>query len=197
MTKEKKSQSLDKHEGKFQALDDLEKTEEESGLTEQAENQEQIDEVGSLRKELDETRLKCEEYLDGWQRSRAEFANYKKRIEREQAQIYQTLSGNILKRYLGIVDDLERALKNRPQDGPAAVWAEGIDLIYQKLLAILDCEDVKPIDALGQTFDPNLHEAISLEESDHHESGKVIEVTQQGYLQGDRVLRPASVRVAK
>ena len=155
------------------------------------------DNVESLKIELAEAQNKMEEYLDGWQRSRAEFANYKKRIDREQAQIYQVTTGNVIKRYLGIVDDLERALKNCPPDGQGAVWADGIKLIYQKLLSLLENEGVKPMEADGQSFDPNLHEAITLEESDQHKSGQVIEVTQQGYTLGDRVLRPASVRVAK
>jgi len=193
MTKDKKDQSLDETEN----IGEEENADTEVSISEQASGEEELDEVDTLQRELAETRLKMDEYLDGWQRSRAEFANYKKRVDREQTQIYQTTSGNVIKRYLGVVDDLERALKNRPQDGQGAVWAEGIDLIYQKLLSLLECEGVKPMEADGQPFDPNLHEAISLEESDHYKSGQVIEVTQQGYLQGDRVLRPAAVRVAK
>ncbi len=193
MTKEKEDQSLEKagETGIEEAIDS------EAEITEQIPDDEELDEIGALQKELTETQTKMYEYLDGWQRSRAEFANYKKRIEREQSQMYQTMSGNIIKRYLGIVDDLERALKNRPQDGQGAVWSEGINLIYQKFLSLLESEGVKPMQADGLPFDPNLHEAITLEESDQHKSGQVIEVTQQGYTLGDRVLRPASVRVAK
>ena len=151
----------------------------------------------ALEQELAEARARAEEYLDGWQRSRAEFANYKKRVEREQAQAYQTAAGNIIKRYLNVLDDMERALKNRPQEGDGAGWADGIELIYRKLSSILESEGIKTIEAEGQFFDPNLHEAISSEESDHHESGQIIEVVQQGYLIGDRILRPAVVRVAR
>ena len=134
--------------------------------------------------------------MDGWQRSRAEFSNYKRRIEREQAQLYQTTSGAIIKRYLEIVDDLERALKSRPQEGEGAVWAEGIELIYRKFLAVLENEGVIVMKAQGEQFDPNLHEAISSEENDDYQSGQIIEVIKQGYTLGDRVLRPALVRVA-
>ena len=157
----------------------------------------QDDALEILQGELAEARLKANEYLDGWQRSRAEFANFKKRIEREQEQVYQTAAGAIIKRYLGVLDDLERALKNRPQDGEGAAWAEGIELIYRKLLAILESEGVKPMQPEGQMFDPNLHEAILSEDSDHHESGQIIEVLQPGYLLGEKVLRPAMVRVAR
>jgi molecular chaperone GrpE len=159
-----------------------------------SEEQETLD---ALQNELAETQAKANEYLDGWQRARADFTNYKKRIERDQAQIYQNAASNTHKRYLVIVDDLERALKNRPQDGEGAAWAEGIELIYRKLLSTLESEGVQPMDAEGTPFDPNLHEAIMSEESDQHESGQVIEVLQQGYMFGDKVLRPAVVRVAR
>ncbi len=138
-----------------------------------------------------------EEYLDGWQRARADFANYKKRIEREQREAYRRAAGDILTRYLGIVDDLERAIKDRPTEGEPANWADGVELIYRKFRSILEAEGVETIDALGQPFDPNLHEAISHEESDEQPAGYVIEVVQQGYRMGDQVLRPALVRVAK
>jgi molecular chaperone GrpE len=160
-------------------------------------DQQALDETQLLQQELEETRSQADEYLDGWQRARAEFANYKKRVEREQAQVYQNASGNIIKRYLDILDDLDRALKNRPSDGEGAAWANGIELIYRKLQSTLENEGVMPMETEGQLFDPNLHEAITSEESDQHESGEIIEVLQQGYLLGERVLRPAVVRVAR
>lgn len=154
-------------------------------------------EIESLKQELENTRSKSEEYLDGWQRSRAEFANYKKRVEREQATIYQTTSTTIIKRFLEVLDDLERALNNRPHEGDGKVWAEGIELIYRKFLSILENEGVMVMKAQGEQFDPNLHEAISSEENDEFDSGQIIEVVKQGYTQGERVLRPALVRVAR
>ena len=155
------------------------------------------DEVLALQLELNEARSKADEYLDGWQRSRAELANYRKRMEREQAQAYQMAAGNIIKRYLDVLDDLDRALKNRPGGGDGAGWAEGIELIYRKLNTILETEGVVVMQTQGQCFDPNFHEAISLEDSPDHESGQIIEVLKQGYMLGDRVLRPAQVRVAR
>jgi len=150
-----------------------------------------------LEAELTKTQNQAQEYLDGWKRSQAEFANYRRRIEREQSQVYQNAAGSLIKRYLGAIDDLERALKVRPREGEGAAWADGIELIYRKLLQILESEGVKPMDAAGQQFDPNLHEAVVSEDSPDHESGQIIEVLQQGYLIGDRVLRPAMVRVAR
>ena len=156
----------------------------------------EAEEVEALRQQLEESQVKADEYLEGWQRALAEFANYKKRVEKEQAQSYQIAAGSVIRRYLVVVDDLERALKNRPQEGEGAAWAEGIELIYRKLLGILEAEGVTQIDPQGEMFDPNFHEAVISEASDQFESGRIIEVLQKGYLQGERVLRPALVRVA-
>jgi molecular chaperone GrpE len=155
------------------------------------------EEFENLKKELEETRTKANEYLDGWQRARAEFANYKKRVDRDQAQTYQVATGNIVRRFLEVLDDLERALKNRPQEGEGAVWSQGIELIYRKLLNMLENEGVKPMEIKNDFFDPNLHEAVMSEENSEFESGQIIDVIRQGYVLGDRVLRPAMVRVAR
>jgi len=170
---------------------------EETVETAPIDEEEMVIDTLALTKELDETRARANEYLDGWQRARAEFANYRKRVERDQAQLYQTTAGSIIKRYLDISDDLERALKNRPKGGDGSAWADGIELIYRKFLAILENEGVKPMQLEGQFFDPNYHEAISEEESPNHKSGQIIEVLQAGYLLGERVLRPAKVRIAR
>ncbi len=150
-----------------------------------------------LATEVERLKAESAEYLDGWQRARAEFANYRKRIEREQEESRARVVAELLGRYVGALDDLERALKDRPRDDEAAAWASGIDLIYRKWLAILEAEGVQPILPEGQTFDPNFHEAVSHEASDDHTEGQIIEVIHQGYRLGDRVLRPALVRVAK
>jgi molecular chaperone GrpE len=165
--------------------------------TAQPDVEEQFDEVTLLKQEIEQLRQKNEEYLDGWQRERAEFSNYKKRMERERDQLKMNLAGDIVKRYLDVIDDLERALKNRPKDGEGAAWAEGIELIYRKMLAILEAEGVQPMQVEGESFDPSRHEAISHEVSPDHDSGQIIEVVKNGYLLGERVLRPALVRVAQ
>jgi len=157
------------------------------------------EELNQLRSELDQALAKSNEYLEGWQRERAEFFNYKKRMEREQSQGGQNALGNAIRRYLDIADDLARALKNknRPTEGDGAIWAEGIDLIYRKLIGAFEADGVKTIDTDGKYFDPSLHEAISHEDSPDHESGQIIEVVQPGYTLGERVIRPARVRVAR
>jgi len=151
----------------------------------------------ALQEKVAETQAKAAENLEGWQRAQAEFANYKKRILRDQDQLSAEARGRVIKRYLDIVDDLELALKNKPGEGAGAEWAQGIELVYRKLQSYLESEGLTRLDPLGQRFDANLHEAVTEEESSEHESGTVIEVLRPGYMLGERVLRPAAVKVAK
>ena len=151
----------------------------------------------ALQKDVEQSRQKAQEYFDGWQRERADFVNYKKRLERDQEQRNNSFTTNFIKKYLVILDDLERALKTRPTQGEGAAWSEGVELIVRKLQRNLELEGVRPIPTDQKTFDPTLHEAISHEASPDHGSGEIIEVVQQGYMLGDRVLRPALVRVAQ
>lgn len=152
------------------------------------------DELDELKKQLEEAQTQSAEFKDGWQRARAEFDNYRKRMERDNALVYQNAVGNIIKRYLPVMDDLQRALQSRPDD---LAWASGIELIYRKLQSILDSEGIKRIEAEGQPFDPNFHEAIGQEHSDDIPSGHVVAVVQNGYMLGDKVIRPAMVRVSE
>lgn len=155
------------------------------------------DELATLQSEMDDIQAKAEEYLDGWQRARAEFANYKKRVQKEREDSKAFITAEILSKYLTVVDDFERALKDRPTGDASEAWAEGIDMIYRKLKTILESEGVEEIDAHGEMFDPNFHEAISFEESEDHDEGQIVDVIQPGYKLGERVIRPAVVRVAK
>jgi len=139
---------------------------------------------------------KAAEYLDGWQRAKAEFANYKKRINRDLEQYQKDAVGKVVRNYLPVIDDLERALKDRPIDNQAAAWANGIELVYRKLAIILENEGVTRIEANGAMFDPNLHEAVAQIDSPDHESGQIVDVIQTGYMIGERVLRPARVCIA-
>ncbi|MFN7034809.1 MAG: nucleotide exchange factor GrpE [Bellilinea sp.] len=155
------------------------------------------DTITGLQQELQNAQNQCKEYFEGWQRERADFMNYKKRVERDQATLHQIITANIIKKFLVVLDDMERAIKNRPTDAEQQEWWNGVDLIYRKLQSILEAEGIQPIAASGDLFDPNLHEAISHEEHQEVQSGHIIEVVQQGYRLGDRVVRPALVRVAQ
>jgi molecular chaperone GrpE len=151
-------------------------------------------ELDSLKKRLAEAESKTSEYKDSWLRAQADFQNYKKRLERDNEMTYLSMKGDIIKKVLPALDDLERALQNRRAEDP---WADGIELIARKLQNMLESEGVKRIEALGTEFDPNFHEAISHEPADGAKSGSVIGVVQNGYMLGERVIRPALVRVAQ
>jgi molecular chaperone GrpE len=150
--------------------------------------------IEALQSQLAEVESKASEYKDGWMRSQAEFQNYKNRMQRDNEMMYVSMKGDIVKKVLPALDDLERALQNRPADD---AWANGIELIVRKLQTVLESEGVKRIEADGAEFDPNFHEAISHEPNDDVPSGHVIAVTQNGYMLGERVIRPALVRVAQ
>lgn len=157
---------------------------------------EETDVLSQLQQQVTLLENQSLEHLDGWQRAQAEFTNYRKRIERDRVLQRQEITIRIVKRYLEVMDDLQRALQNRPEEGAGADWAEGVGLVYRKLQTILENEGVVVMEAEGELFDPNFHEAIAQEESPDHESGQIIEIIQQGYLIGGRVLRPALVRIA-
>lgn len=151
------------------------------------------EELQNLINQVAEAETKKQEYLDALQRERADFTNFRRRVESEKSQMWEQASGETVKKLLPVLDDLERAITNR-QAGDA--WADGIEMVYRKFKSILEKEGITTIEAQGQPFDPNLHEAIMQEESQEYESGVVIAVLQQGYLHGGRVLRPAMVKVA-
>jgi len=191
----------EKHQDDERPEDEEILTQEESESEAEASDQQdaaQTEATSETQEEmLEHAQNEAAEYLDGWQRARAEFANYKKRMERETEEARARISGEVITRYLSVLDDLERALDRAPEEKACAEWVSGIELIRQKLTALLEAEGVETIVAEGERFDPMLHEAISYEESEDHEEGSVIEVTQRGYKLGERILRPAMVRVAR
>ena len=133
-----------------------------------------LEDYENLKKSLEQSEAKSKEYFDGWQRERADFSNYKKRVDREQAMLSQNIAAEIIKKYLMVLDDMDRAMKMRPSEGDITTWASGFELIYRKLQNILDAENIKRIPAENEEFNPLRHEAISIEESPDHESGQVI-----------------------
>ncbi len=163
-----------------------------------AEDAAQTDEETTLDlpAQLEEARAQAAEYLEGWQRARAEFTNYRKRVEREREETFRHATTIVLERLLPIIDDLERAMDNIPADISKHTWAQGVTLIGHKLQTLLESSGLEAIDPLGETFDPTRHEAIGTDDNDDVESGHVTAVLQKGYVHGDKVLRPALVRVA-
>ena len=154
--------------------------------------------LASLKAENEDLRKQNEDYLDSLQRERASFANYKRRIDLDNASYADRLLAEHVKFFLPVADDLERSLLHRPEDPECASWTQGIELILQKLLKSLEAKDVRPMDIKpGDMFDPNTQEAVTHEENDTYTNGQIIEVIQTGYQIKDRVIRPALVRVAK
>jgi molecular chaperone GrpE len=137
-----------------------------------------------------------DDYYDRLLRKTAEFDNYRKRIERERREQSEQAVVDLLQELLLIVDDFDLAL-NVEAGGGAHAYKKGIELIYGKLQDLLKKYGVRPIEALGEDFDPNLHQAVIHEESPAHREGEVIGELRRGYTMGDRLLRPAMVKVAK
>jgi molecular chaperone GrpE len=137
-----------------------------------------------------------DEYYDRLLRKTAEFDNYRKRIERERREHADQAIVSLLLEFLSIVDDFDRALAIEAVES-AAGYKKGIELIHAKLHDMLRKQGVTPIQALGTDFDPNLHQAVVHEVSPKHREGEVIGELQRGYTMGDRLLRPAMVKVAK
>jgi molecular chaperone GrpE len=155
------------------------------------------DEPTTHRQRLEEEQAKSAEYLDGWQRARAELANARKRWERESVQTYNHALVDTVARLLPVVDDFERAIATLPDNLSGLTWIDGVLLIYRNLGAVLEQQGVVPIEAgPGIPFDPSYHQAITHEPHDAYEAGAIIGEFQKGYKLGDRVVRPALVRVS-
>jgi molecular chaperone GrpE len=129
-------------------------------------------------------------------RTAAEFDNYRKRIDRERRDQSESAASSMLAEILPVVDNLERALQ-APSGPEAAGYRAGVELILRQLADLLRKRGVTPIDVVGADFDPRFHQAVSQETSDAHRDGEVMEELQRGYMLGDRLLRPAMVKVAK
>lgn len=150
-----------------------------------------------LRADLKVAKKEKEEYLTGWQKERAEFMNYKKQEDDRKAMISESLRERILSRFLGVVDSFNMAFANREAwEKVDAGWRKGVEYIYAQMQSVFEEYGVKSFGAVGDTFDPNIHESIEMVETeDKDQDHKIAVVIQQGYKLGDRVIRPARVNV--
>jgi molecular chaperone GrpE len=157
-----------------------------------------FDEYDALQENIKTLEEEVDRLKDGWQRERADFANYKKRVQKDATRSYQDAMTSIVKVFLSVSDDLERALKNQPEQEATANWVNGIELIHQKLTNQLKNLGVERMTIEpGEEFDPNVHEAVTQEDHEEYSDGQIIDVVQPGYRIEDRVIRPAMVRVAR
>jgi molecular chaperone GrpE len=166
--------------------------EEEASNSEVETETTETEDAESLKQALAEEKKKAEEYLANWQRAQADFINYKRRTEEERQDFNDFANANLILSLLPVVDDLERALDAVPPKYKNNDWVEGIRLVERKFKAVLEGRGVKPIKALGETFDPNFHEALR---QDKGQEGIVIEEFQKGYMIHDKLLRPSKVVV--
>jgi len=146
--------------------------------------------------ELADLQRERDDYKDRWLRKGAEFDNYRKRVERERREQAEQSVVDLLEQLLLVVDDFDRALTVDSGEGGDA-YRKGVELIHGKLHDLLRKQGLKPIDAVGADFDPNVHQAVVHEESPEHREGEVIGELRKGYMLNDRLLRPAMVKVAK
>jgi molecular chaperone GrpE len=154
------------------------------------------DVVADLEARLAQAEAQATEYKDQWLRATADYKNFKRRTEIERSELIRSASGGLLLKLLPIIDDFERAEENVPSDIAESAWWGGTRLIGQKLRTLLESEQVTPIEAVGQPFDPNVHEAVMYEPAEGQD-GIVTGELQKGYMLRDRMLRPSMVKVGK
>ena len=152
----------------------------------------ETEDIEGLKETLAQVKEKAEANLAGWQRAQADFINYKKRTEQEKEDLSKFANSVLILNLLPVLDDFERAFSSIPASMKKLSWLDGIKLIERKLWAVLEAQGVTPIEALGQPFDPQFHEAVR---QDKGKDGIVVEEIQKGYMIDDRVIRPTMVVV--
>ncbi len=150
-----------------------------------------------LEVQLEKALSERDDFKEALQRERADFVNFRKRTEREKSEVRNHVTIETIARFLPVLDDFERAISSTPVDVREDGWVQGFMLIHKKFRdLLLNQFGVEPVDPLGETFDPNWHEAIGSEDSDEYESGIVTAVLQKGYKLDDKCIRVAMVKVA-
>src|SRR5215813_12671884 len=157
----------------------------------------EVDPLVQLQAQVDSLIQEKSSLYDQLLRRAAEFENYRKRIERERSETYQRARAEVLIEFLPVVDNLERALSSlENSQGDAEALRHGVELIHKQFRDAMSKFGLEPVESVGKTFDPNVHEAVTTETSDEHEENTIIEEFQRGYKMGDKLLRPAKVKVA-
>ncbi len=148
-------------------------------------------------KELEKLRKEVEFWKDKAQRTAAEFDNYRKRKEKETAESWKLATEDIVKKLLPVIDDFERSLDAANTNDNYEALKQGVELIYQSLKRLLEAEGVHEMDAQGQEFNPEYHEALMQMEKEGTPENIVLDVHQKGYILGEKIIRPAKVVVSK
>lgn len=163
-------------------------------MTQKEPEEAKAEDIAELKQALAEAQQKTENYLANWQRAQADFINYKRRSAQETEEIKQAANSALMFSLLPVLDDLERAFAAIPPKLAQLVWVEGIRLVERKLRVSLEAQGLAPIKAVGEPFDPRLHEAVKHGEGPE---GIVVAELQKGYRLQNRVLRPTMVVVGE
>ena len=163
----------------------------------EAVQEEALDGVSLMKAEMEEALREKEQFKVMAQRAQADLVNYRRRVADEQIEIRRNVGSTLLLKFLGVVDDIDRAIELMPEDVAGSGWIDGLELIRRNMKSILDSEGVEKIEAKGQRFEPWEHEAVSYQETPDGEDGMVTDVFRDGYKLHDRVLRAAQVVVSK
>lgn len=152
--------------------------------------------IAELEQQLAAANERADRYHSNWQRSAADFQNWKRRTDQEKVEVGRTAEGAMTLELLRVLDDFERAFMALPTELRSLTWIEGVYMIGQKMFALLQARGLSPIDAQGQEFDPYLHEAVLREEgAEGSDALVVVQELQRGYRFGERVIRPTMVKV--
>ena len=171
------------------------KTQEADAETQEADEEKKG--IFSKKEKKNPFKEKFEDMQDKYMRQLAEFENFRKRTDKEKAQMFDQGASNVLEKLLPVLDNFERGLASVPEDEMESPFADGMNMIYKQFTKLLEDMGVTPIEALGKEFDPNFHNAVMQVESEEYEEGIVAQELQKGYMYHDMVLRHSMVAVAK
>lgn len=184
-----------------EVVQEAEEVQEEASEAEASEEAESDKKKGGFFKKKDKKKdpkdEKIEELTDRIMRNMAEFDNFRKRTEKEKSQMFLTGASSVVEKLLPVVDDFERGLAAMSEDDKQTSFAQGIEMIYKKLMTTLTDLGVTPIEAVGKEFDPTYHNAVMQAPSEEYESGVVMQELQKGYMYKDKIVRHSMVMVAE
>ncbi len=169
---------------------------EETGAPDEQENEQQ-NPLAALQAQIETMTQERATLYDQLLRRQAEFENYRRRIDRERGETYTRARAEVLLELLPVIDNFERALASLENSGgDAESLRHGVELIHKQFKDALTKFGLEPVESVGQTFDPHVHEAVTIEPTDKHKENTIIEEFQRGYKLGEKLLRPAKVKVA-
>lgn len=201
MSDEKKEEIMEEKEEEIIEEADAAQEEAEMEACEASEEEEEKEDKklqkkkAKAEKKQDALKEKVEELEDKVKRQMAEFDNFRKRSEKEKNAMFETGAKSVIEKILPVVDNFERGLATIPEEEKGSPFAEGMEMIYRQLIGELEKMEVKPIPAVGEEFDPALHNAVMQVESDEYESGVIAQELQKGYTYRDSVVRHSMVAV--